>query len=409
MVNIKKIEKFSIIGISLLVLGLFLFLMPIHSVFADSTGCKGLPASGNVSLRSSDVGKNTSDFDKGDCEKVKLNKGQYLWNLVLNPVGTNATATINGIVGKKNGEDISWTFITGSASADNWVAIVSNGLKYSGINCNLQTALRVETTCSGGSGGTVTTETTAAETTATTTATTTAETTAKTTAGTTSSETSSETTASETTETTSSDTTSAAATTAAETTAPETTSSDTTSAAATTAAETTAPETTSSDTTSAAATTAAETTATETTATETTAAETTSPETTAAATTAAETTATETTTTETTSAETTSPETTSPETTAAGTTSAETTSTGTTAVTAASETTKSTLPETTVEILPGTSDIRIAEGTPAAGVIQVLGIKRLAYTGYNFTYFIIGAIALLIGIAMISLKRFYIK
>jgi hypothetical protein len=403
MVNIKKIEKFSIIGISLLVLGLFLFLMPIHSVFADSTGCKGLPASGNVSLRSSDVGKNTSDFDKGDCEKVKLNKGQYLWNLVLNPVGTNATATINGIVGKKNGEDISWTFITGSASADNWVAIVSNGLKYSGINCNLQTALRVETTCSGGSGGTVTTETTAAETTATTTATTTAETTAKTTAGTTSSETSSETTASETTETTSPDTTSAAATTASETTAPETTSSDTTSAAATTASETTSPETT------AAATTAAETTATETTATETTAAETTSPETTAAATTAAETTATETTTTETTTAETTSPETTSPETTAAGTTSAETTSTGTTAVTAASETTKSTLPETTVEILPGTSDIRIAEGTPAAGVIQVLGIKRLAYTGYNFTYFIIGAIALLIGIAMISLKRFYIK
>jgi hypothetical protein len=401
MVNIKKIEKFSIIGISLLVLGLFLFLMPIHSVFADSTDCKGLPASGNVSLRSSDVGKNTNDFDKGDCEKTKLNKGQYLWNLVLNPVGTNATATINGIVGKKNGEDISWTFITNSATADNWVAVVSNGLKYSGINCNLKTALRVETTCSGGSGGSGTTETTAAETTATTTAATTAETTATTTAGTTSFETSSETTASETTETTSPDTTSAAATTAAETTATETTSPETTSAAATTAAETTAAETTAASTTTTAA--------------ETTAAETTSPEaTSAAATTAAETTAAATTATETTTAETTSPETTSPETTAAATTaagitSAETTSTGTTAVTAASETTQPTLTETTVEILPGTSDIRVAEGTAAAGVIQVLGIKRLAYTGYNFTYLLIGAIALLIGVAMISIKRFYRK
>jgi hypothetical protein len=386
MVNIKKIEKFSIIGISLLVLGLFLFLMPIHSVFADSTDCKGLPASGNVSLRSSDVGKNTNDFDKGDCEKTKLNKGQYLWNLVLNPVGTNATATINGIVGKKNGEDISWTFITNSATADNWVAVVSNGLKYSGINCNLKTALRVETTCSGGSGGSGTTETTAAETTATTTAATTAETTATTTAGTTSSETSSETTASETTETTSPDTTSAAATTAAETTA----------AATTTAAETTAAETTAASTT----TTAAETTAAETTATETTSPETTS---------AAATTATETTTAETTSPETTSPETTAAATTAAGITSAETTPTGTTAVTAASETTQPTLTETTVEILPGTSDIRVAEGTAAAGVIQVLGIKRLAYTGYNFTYLLIGAIALLIGVAMISIKRFYRK
>lgn len=153
MVNVKKIEKFSIIGISLLIFGLFSFLLPIHSVFADSTNCKNLPASGNVSLRTSDAGKNWSSYDKGECEKVKLNKGQYLWNLVLNPVDTKASATINGIVGKKKGEDISWSFITNSPVADNWVAVVSNGLKYSGINCNLQSALRVETTCSGGRGG----------------------------------------------------------------------------------------------------------------------------------------------------------------------------------------------------------------------------------------------------------------
>jgi hypothetical protein len=51
----------------------------------------------------------------------------------------------------------------------------------------------------------------------------------------------------------------------------------------------------------------------------------------------------------------------------------------------------------------------VAKGTTAAGVIQVLGIKRLAYTGYNFTYLLIGAIALLIGVAMISIKRFYRK
>jgi hypothetical protein len=400
MVNIKKIEKFSIIGVSLLVLGLFLFLMPIHSVFADSTDCKGLPASGNVSLRSSDVGKNTNDFDKGDCEKVKLNKGQYLWNLVLNPVGTSATATINGIVGKKNGEDISWTFITSSASADNWVAVVSNGLKYSGINCNLQTALRVETTCSGGSGGTVTTETTAA-------ATTTSETTA---AGTTAPAT---TAAATTVPDTTAVGTTAPATTAAATTVPDTTAVITTApettAPATTAAATTVPDTTAVGTTvpgtTAAGTTAPATTAAATTVPDTTAVITTAPETTAPATTAAATTVPDTTAVGTTVPDTTAVGTTVPDTTAVGTTVPDTTAVGTTVP----ETTPTTLTETTLPILSGTSDIRVAKGTTAAGVIQVLGIKRLAYTGYNFTYLLIGAIALLIGVAMISIKRFYRK
>jgi hypothetical protein len=366
MVNIKKIEKITITGTVLLVFSIIMFLFPIHSIIAKPTDCKGLPSSGDVPLKSVHQGQTWDYFPQEGCDTVSLNEGQYLWHLVLSPVTDGASATINGIVGDNHGGSIHWTFINNDPNAQNWVASVSNGLEYSGQNCNLQTDLRVSHTCA----GVITSETTAAETTA-------AETTAV------------ETTAAETT---------AAVTTASETTAAVTTASETT-ATGTTASETTSAETTASETT-AAVTTASETTAAETTAAGTTASETTAAVTTASETTAAVTTASETTATGTTTSETTAAETTASETTAAGTTASETT---------AAETTAVVVTETTVEILSGTSDIRVAEGTAAAGVIQVLGIKRLAYTGYNFSYLIIGAIALLIGVALISIRRFYRK
>ena len=311
MVNVKKIEKITITGTALLIFSIIMFLFPIHSIIAKPTNCEGLPSSGNVELKSAHQGQSWDYFSQEDCGSVELNEGQYLWHLVLSPVTDGASATIDGIMGDNHGGSIHWTFINNDPNAQNWVASVSGGLKYSGQNCNLQTDLRVSHTCA----GIITSETTAP------------------------------------------------VTTVAETTAPVTT------APVTTVAETTAPVTT---------------------ALVTTVAETTAPVTTAPVTTAPVTTV----------AETTAPITTAAVTTAPVTTVAETT---------APTTTPTVITETTVEILAGTSDIRVAEGTAAAGVIQVLGIKRLAYTGYNFSYLIIGAIALLIGIAMISIKRLYRK
>jgi hypothetical protein len=312
--KIRKIESVTVFGVAMLIIGLSLLFLPLHAISAVPSNCTGLPTSGNVSLKSQHIGQSWDFFNNGGCNPSTIGSGNVLWHLVLSPVDKDATAVINGVVGENHGGSIHWTFINTSLTAPEWVAEVSNGLLYSGPNCNLQSELRISDTCYGGTG---TTETTTVETTA-------------------------------------AETTAVVETTAAVTTVVETTAAETTSAE-TTAVETTAVETTAIVETTAAETTAVETTAAETTAAETTSAETTSVETTAAA----ETTFAETTTVETISIETTVPET-----------------TGT---------------QATVE---------------TAGIIQVLGIESLAYTGFNFLYLIFGVIAIIIGAIVIGVRKF---
>ncbi|MBM3710100.1 MAG: hypothetical protein FJW61_06745 [Actinobacteria bacterium] len=165
--KIKAIEKSIIIGVIILVFGFFVLLIPFHTIFADPGKCSDRDTSGDVTLKSVHIGQNWDTFSHEDCEELELQDGQVLWHLVLSPVGDEASASISGIPGTKHGSSIAWTFINNSTTADSWVASVTDGLVYSGPDCDLRTELRVSHTCKGGSDTTDPTETTATETTAT--------------------------------------------------------------------------------------------------------------------------------------------------------------------------------------------------------------------------------------------------
>jgi len=161
--KIRKIESVTVFGIVMLIIGLSLLFLPLHAISAAPSNCTGLPTSGNVPLKSQHIGQSWDFFDNGDCDPSTIGSGDVLWHIVLSPVGKDATAVINGVLGENHGGSIHWTFINTLTTAPEWVAEVNNGLLYTGPDCNLQTELRVSHTCYGGTG---TTETTAVETTA---------------------------------------------------------------------------------------------------------------------------------------------------------------------------------------------------------------------------------------------------
>jgi len=195
----------------MIILGLILLVFPLHPLIAEADRCGESPTSGEVTLKNVHIGSSWENFDHEGCDDIVLEQGQVLWHLVLSPVAKDATASIDGVPGENHGGSIHWTFVNNLTSAPSWTANVSNGLQYSGPDCNLQTELRVSHTCIGEIP--TSTTTTAGTTTTTAGTTTTTAGTTTTTAGTTTTTVGTTTTTAGTTTTTSGTTTTTAGTT----------------------------------------------------------------------------------------------------------------------------------------------------------------------------------------------------